>query len=285
MVVPVSTRRVAIVGIDGCGKSSVISRLRELSQSQSGSFASITCPDFHDTKDAPLQALSRKMKAFSNGCDEIGSIEMKALSMYMQMTLYGPVETFFLDTYAPEVLVCERHPLVETFVYGPLYRLLASGDWDGDAVELAARSVVDSGGGEVLSSVLDWHAAECRRLGNQMSLWQRFDDVAQALCADFPAAVADFGRRYRTTLPDVVLWLDISPEQAARRCAARGLADAREIHETSQFLSILRQQYLKFGQSLEAAFPHVRLHVVDTGDGVDLDRSVQACVDEGRLFG
>ena len=57
----------------------------------------------------PIMAHSRpasgtgpeQMKIFSDGCDEIGSAEMKALSMYLQMTLYGPVERFFLDTFSP----------------------------------------------------------------------------------------------------------------------------------------------------------------------------------------
>jgi thymidylate kinase len=285
MVATFSTRRVAVVGLDGCGKSSVISRLRELSPTHSHSFASITCPDFHGTKNAPLQALSKTMKVFSNVCDEVRSPEMKALSMYLQMTLYGPVEQFFIETFAPEVLVCERHPLVETFVYGPLYRLLASSDWDDVAVGGAMRSALGTDGGDVFDSVLGWHVAESRRLGAEMSLRERFDDVGQALAADFSIAVADFGRRYRTTLPDVVLWLDVSPKQAAQRCAARTTTGATETHETLEFLTILRQEYLGFSRTLADRFPHVQMHVIDTGDGADLDSSVQACVTEGRLFG
>ncbi len=155
------------MGLDGSGKSSVIARMRELAPAN-GTFASITCPGFHNTPDAPLHELSKKMKTFSDGCDEIGSPEMKALSMYLQMTLYGPVERFFVDTFKPDVLVCERHPLIETFVYGPLYALLASSEWDGSALEPAIRSVVDRSGGEVFASVSAWHAAEAQRLGDHI---------------------------------------------------------------------------------------------------------------------
>lgn len=280
-----NTKRVAVVGVDGCGKSSVINRLRELSHAHNGTFASITCPDFHDTEDAPLQALSRSMKAFSDRCDQVGSPEMKALSMYLQMTLYGPVEQFFLTTFAPEVLVCERHPLVETFVYGALYRLLAGSQWDDAVVQRAIASEAGGDGGDLLDSVLRWHASESRRLGDEMTLRQRFDDVGVALTDDFPTAVAEFGRRYRTTMPDVVLWLDAPPEQAARRCAARSGTGAKETHETLEFLTILRQEYFSFARSLAEVFPRVQMHVIDTGDGVDLDSSVQQCVREGRLFG
>ena len=279
-----STRRIAVVGLDGCGKSSAIARMRELAPTGDGAFASITCPGFHDTPDAPLQDLSRKMKIFSDGCDEIGSAEMKALSMYLQMTLYGPVERFFLDTFSPEVLVCERHPLIETFVYGPLYVLLARSGWDGSALEPAIRSVVDRSDGEVFEAVEGWHAAEADRLGDKVGLWERFADVAAAVQGDFETAVADFSRRYRTTLPDVVLWLDVPPEQAAGRCAARSTSRVVETHETSELLGILRHGYLQLRESISRVFPEISVHMVDTSDAVDIDSSVQECVVEGRLF-
>jgi thymidylate kinase len=282
---PGRTRRIAIVGLDGCGKSSVVTRVRELAPARPGAFASITCPDFHDTPDAPLHRLSRQMKAFSDGCDEIGSAEMKALSMYLQMTLYGPVERFILDTFAPDVLVCERHPLIETFVYAPLYVLLAGSHWDGSALEPAITSVVDRSGDEVLSSVSGWHATESARLGDSLTLWQRFAEVASAVQARFPTAVADFGERYRTTLPDAVIWLDVPPEQAAARCAGRRPSGLVETHETLGFLALLRKGYLRFQEDMAREFPCVPIHVVDTSDGVDIDRSVRACITEGRLFG
>ncbi|MDF2825026.1 MAG: tmk 2 [Mycobacterium sp.] len=285
MVSPADVRRVAVVGIDGCGKSTIISALRTLSEAHPNSFASITCPDFHDTDDAPLQSTSRALKRFSQGCDQIGSAELKALSMYLQMTLYGPVESFVVNTHAPEVLVCERHPLVETFVYGGLYQLLASSAWDGVTAEHAVAKVLADDGDNLFPAVIAWHAAECRRLGVPMTLPQRFAEVASALSADFTTAVEDFGRRYRTTLPDVILWLDTPPAEAARRCAARAAGGARETHETLPLLTILRQEYLTFADLLADTFPHIEFHAISTGDAVELSASVRACVAEGQLFG
>jgi hypothetical protein len=225
------------------------------------------------------------MKIFSDGCDEIGSAEMKALSMYLQMTLYGPVERFILDTFVPDVLVCERHPLIETFAYGPLYVLLAASSWDGSALEPAIRSVVDRSGAEVFRSVSGWHASETARLGDGLGLWQRFADVASAVQARLPTAVTDFGERYRTSLPDAVIWLDVPPEQAAARCACRRPSGQLETHETPRLLAILREGYLRFQENMAREFPNLPIRVVDTSDGVDVDSSVRACIAEGRLFG
>lgn len=278
---PEGARRVALVGIDGAGKSAVLAALREAARGQS--VRTMTCPDFHDTADAPLQHTSQALKRFSQGSDHLGSAELKALAMYLQMTLYGPVERFFLDTAAPQVLVSERHPLVETFVYGKLYQLLAGAD--PDTVAAAAHqleSALDAAQPGTHAAVTAWHDAECRRLGRTLTLAQRFHDVADALNADFPSAMAEFGRRYRTRLPDVVLWLDAPADDAARRCAARGTPG--EVHETVPYLSLLRQQYAEFAEQLTTAFPSVVFRTISTGTGVDLATSVQACITEGRVF-
>ena len=199
------------------------------------------------------------------------------------MTLYGPVERFFLDTFSPEVLVCERHPLIETFVYGPLYVLLAGSGWDGSALEPTIRSVVDRSDGEVFKAV----RAGMRRRQNASATRSASGSDSPTWPAPFRASLK---RRSRT-----------SPGAIGRHCPmscsglmshrSRRLADAR--HATRQgwskpmrlrLLGILRQGYLQFRESISHVFPEISVHVVDTSDGVDIDSSVQACVAEGRLF-
>lgn len=279
-----TTRRIAVVGIDGCGKSSVICRLRELAPSRPDAFFAMTCPDFHDTRDAPLQQLSGQLKAFSDGCDEIGSPEMKALAMYFQMTLFGAVERFFLDTFAPSVLVTERHPLVEVLVYGPFYLLLAQPEWDGNALESAIADVLDKYRPGTFETIRRWHLAEANRLGIDCDIWGMLPEVAALLPQSAESVVAAFTKRFRTDLPDVVLWLDAPPEQAAARCSARTGGARMETHETPEFLGALRDGYLRVRDIFATDFPEVRFHRIDTGDNVCLDESVRQCVRAGRLF-
>ncbi|MBB4854234.1 thymidylate kinase [Mycobacteroides chelonae] len=278
------TRRIAIVGIDGCGKSTVIARLRELAPPGLSQFSAMTCPDFHNTQNAPLQNLSRQMKAFSDGCDEIESLEMKALAMYFQMTLYGSVEQFFLDTFTPSTLVCERHPLIEVLVYGPFYLLLAQPDWDGKALEDSIRNVLDRHEPGTFDTIRDWHASEAARLNLDHDIWAMLNDVAAVVPKDVTSCLATFGERFRTTLPDIVLWLDVPPKQAAARCAARASGGVKEAHERPEFLSALRDGYLRVRGALAESFPEVAFHRIDTSDGVDIDESVRQCVREGSLF-
>lgn len=281
------THRVAVVGIDGAGKSSIMARLRELAPAAGPSaFASMTCPDFHNTVDVPLADLSRQLKAFSVGCDEISSVEMKATAMYLQMTLFGPVERHFLDTWDPDVLLFERHPLIELLVYGPLYVALAGPEWNGHDREHEIADVLERHAPGTFDTILAWQRAQAARLGSDPDIWRLLSEIAELVGRpEVTATIDGFAARFRTTLPDAVLWLDTPPEQAAARCADRSGTGPKEAHETAERLAALREGYLRVRDTLAVAFPEVGFHRIDTGDGVDLEESVRACIREGKLFG
>ncbi|MBF6301399.1 hypothetical protein IU459_28240 [Nocardia amamiensis] len=280
------TRRVALVGIDGAGKSSVLAGLRALAEpAGAGRFASMTCPDFHDTRDVPLADLSRQLRAFSVGCDEIGDVAMKATAMYLQMTLFGPVEQHFLRTWSPDVLVCERHPLIELLVYGPLYVALAGTDGRCREREDEIAAVLERHRPGTFADILAWQHAQAARLGSSPDPWLLLSEIAELVERDISGAVSGFAERFRTTLPDAVLWLDAPPEQAAARCVQRSAHGPVEAHETAERLAALRTGYERVRETLATAFPEVGFHRIDTADGVDLAESVRACVTEGKLLG
>jgi thymidylate kinase len=277
-----TTRRIAVVGIDGSGKSSVVRRLGQAASNR-GSFAAITCPHFHDTPNAPLQSLSRQLKAFSDQANVLGNPVIKASALYLQMTLYGPVERFFVQTFQPSVLVCERHPMIESMVYGPLYVQLAANLTSTAEQRRTVRDRLDSHAPGTMDAIQAWHAQQTVRLGEGNSLWDVLGEVAELITRGPAAAIAGFAKRYQTTLPDDVIWLDIAPEQAARRCGARAEGQPLEAHETPESLAALRRRYLQVQEIFAERTPAMRFHCISTGDGMDLDESVRACVARARL--
>ncbi|KAA0024863.1 hypothetical protein [Antrihabitans cavernicola] len=270
------TQRIAVVGIDGCGKSLVISKMRA-QVSLDTSFEAISCPDFHESANAPMHTLSRQLKALSDAADVVGNPVIKASALYLRMTLYGPVERFFVDTYSPRVLMCERHPLIETLVYAPLYVRLAERSREDPDALAAIRILAEERAAGASAAVDGWHSKEAARVHSTSDIWGVLGEIAELIRAGTPAALAGFGARYRTTLPDEVIWLETPPADAARRCAAR--TGATEVHETLEHLTSLRSNYLRMRDELSAAHPDMVFHTVSNSDIDDVEDVVRTCLD------
>jgi len=268
------THRLAVVGIDGAGKTTVIRRLLDVAPREE--LVVVHCPTYHTSPDAPLGALSRCVEAYSQAADELKSFELKAAALYLQMTLYGPVERAMIDAFAPRYVVCERHPVVDTLAYGPFYERMVRKAVDPAKVERPLEAAMERRVPGSYRAVRAWHEAEARRLGLGVSFWDLAHDVCATLGRPLGELVTELSRRYRAGLPDVVVLLDVDGEEAQARVRARSADGATELHETATYLNALRASY---GASLDAlgkAHPAVRVRTVATGQG----RSVDACLDD-----
>jgi thymidylate kinase len=270
------TRRIGIVGIDGSGKSTIIRRLRQAVPSES--LIPLSCPDFHHTADTPLQSLSRQLRAFSDGADVVAHPAIKAAALYLQMTLYGPVEQFVIDTFRPAALVCERHPIVESLVYGPVYVELGRCGRPRVSDRNRIRKVLDAAEPGTMDSILAWYAREAARLGTDGDLWSVLDQVSDLFARGPAAAIDGFGVRYQTTLPDEIVWLDVTPELAARRCAARAGGRPLEAHETVGGLTALRDSYLRARDMLAEHAPGLLFRTVTATDDAVVDDLIRSCL-------
>jgi hypothetical protein len=233
-----SPRTVAVLGIDGSGKSTLIRRL--LATAPEG-VAVVHCPQYHSHPDAALGGLSRALDAYSLSADALGSFELKAAALYLQMTLFGPVERAMVDAFAPRVLVCERHPIVDTLAYGPFYQRMVTKVADGAELGPRLEAELERREPGAFKAILGWAKRENRRLGKSTPFWEIGNEVAAALAGPPTEVVAEFSRRYRTGLPDLTIFLDLSPAEALTRIQLRG--GGGELHETAQYLGALRQSY------------------------------------------
>ena len=257
--------RLAIVGIDGTGKTSVVRRLRER-RGVEGDVATLHSPIFHEGPNAPLSGLSRQLHAVSLAADALELRELKAAMLYLQMTLFGVVERAMVDAYAPRALVSDRHAMVDTLAYGPLYARMLGAQLDAERVEPRLREHLAGGPLDALDATLDWHARVARRLGQDTSFWELPHEVAGVFTRPHDEVLAECARRFRTTLPDAVVLLDITPEEALRRSATR-TAPSSELHEHAAALEGLRRIY---AGALEALGTRVAVHRID-GAGLSVD--------------
>lgn len=267
------THRIAIVGIEGAGKSTVIRRLLEARAHEE--IGVIHCPTYHANPDAPLGSLSRAVEAYSNAADELGSFELKAAALYLQMTLYGPVERALEHAFSPRFVISECHPIVDTLAFGPFYQRMVQKrvdprTWAGPLEEALERRVPGA-----YQTLLAWHDSESRRLGRTTSFWELPHEVCDQLGRRFDEIVCEFSLRYRTGLPNEIVLLDIAEEEAHARVRTRS-ADGTELHETAGHLGALRNSYSASLDALSRSHPEIRIHRIEAGEG----RSTNACVDE-----
>ena len=223
----------------------------------------LRCPQFHETPDAPLGRLSRALDTLSITADASQSYLYKSVALFLQMTLFGPIKQFFEETYAPAVLLTERHPVVDTLAYGPFYVAMMAGDAGKQVDEEVLRQQVDltvPGGFELIEC---WNAWENRRLGAKGNLVDLASLVAEKLTQPLAEQLAFLTERYRTGLPDAVVMLDAPTDVLLSRLAARGGGGA-ELHERGMILEQIRGSYLRSFEYLRTLEQPIRIEVIDT---------------------
>lgn len=263
--------RLAIVGIDGSGKTTVIARLRELLGAE-GEVVTVHSPIFHENPNAPLQLLSRQMREVSLAADELGNFALKVTMLYLQMTLYGAVERCMVDTFAPLCVLSDRHALVDTLAYGTVYKGLSPEPLDGEVMEPLLRERLRSP--EALDATIAWQRRLERRLGGETDFWDLAPDLDGAFDGSPAEILADFMRRYDVDLPDAVVLLDVSPAEAIRRSADREESSS-ELHEDPTILEALRQMYEEALILLKKHGPGVVVRRVE-GDELTVDETLEA---------
>ena len=262
------TARVAVVGIDGSGKTSVIERLCELVDDNQAGAVAMHCPDFHDNRDVPAAELSRQLRAVGEAADRASDARIKAATLFLRITMFGQVEKFLRERHRPGLMISERHPIVETMVYAPVYQRLVASSRTPDETIAAIFADADRQCRGASAALLDWQAQIVARSGLAADLPTVVDDVAALVSGGPAAAAAALGEVCETTLPDLVLWLDTPPEVCAARLAQRA---EREIHEDPATLRKLRARYEQTSQEVAEEFGPAMISRVDvTGlDGVE----------------
>jgi thymidylate kinase len=258
--------RVALVGIDGAGKTSVAHRLRERAGGDLR-LAVLHAIRPHEAPDAPLHALSRHLQTVSEEADRLRSPELKVAVFYLVLCLYAPVERFFVDIFSPNIVVTDRHPLVDTLVYLPLYGRYAATHPDPDRRPPAAW--MDGIDGRARDAAVAW----ARRTGGDGDLLSLGRQIL-ALHARPPARMLrEFRRRYRTDLPDRIVLLDLDVDQAMQRLSGRDRP--AQPHETHTQLTAVRCAYSETLAWLASGPAAVDVRRVCTAG-----RSIDAAVDE-----
>ncbi|MEV0174696.1 hypothetical protein AB0I00_26695 [Streptomyces sp. NPDC050803] len=238
--------RVAVVGVDGAGKTTVLSRLRETDD-----VAVVHAVRTHEDPHSPFAGLSRALAGASTVADALGRVQLKLAVLCLQMCLYGPAERQAAGR--GRVLLADRHPLVDPLVYLPMFGRIERDEAPGDDVEAWWRGQDPGAAG----AVRDWLQECC----GHTDPWLLGTELLRLGTLPPHEMLDGLGRRFGVTLPDGVLLLDLPVDEALRRTRER--ARDSELHETAAFLTATRQRYELVLDWFRDARPGVAVRRID----------------------
>lgn len=249
------TRIVALLGVDGAGKTTTLEALR------GPALAVLRAPQYHlSLPPGPLASAAEALEGLGAAADQVRQPALKALALFLAMTLYGDAVAAAAEA-APEVLLAERHAVLDMRAYAPFYlpalqALPPRFDWPAPL-----RGVLPPEAWEALESLV--RTLEAREPSFSPGGLAGLPGAIAVLFALPPEALSPaLERLCRAPLAalDGAGLLRLEPEQLQARLAAKG--GAAELHERIDFL-------MAFQGALEAHAREAlgeRLAVIAPGD-------------------
>jgi thymidylate kinase len=230
-------RTVALLGIDGSGKS-VLARTLVGRLAVAGDCVLLPIRQSHEVPDGPLHRLSRCLARLAAVADQKDDHETKLVALFLQLCMYGPIESFLAAAMSPRAIVSDRHPLIDATVYLPILGSIIR-----DPARTADRrgASLDGLESEEMALVKGWLAAQGRRLGRELDPATLAGELIGLLDGDRRRLFRAFEELLQVRPPHVALYLDTSVDTAMRRLRSRG--PDRELHETGEYLARLASSY------------------------------------------
>jgi hypothetical protein len=227
----------------------------------------------------PLRDLSIALDEFSKESDRMGNFELKALSMYLQMTLYAPIEHFIQETFSPQIIISERHPVIDTLAYGPFYKAMIRQAPDMAALDKPLREAIDGVVPGGFAAIHDWCQRHNTKTGREIEFKDMSFFLRDLFSRPLTEVVESVLRQYQTPFPDIVIMLDPGIDIALQRIAQRSQGEDKELHENAESLGHLRESYLGLMQNIQTLLPQIQTFVIDTGNVV-VDESLQHVIEK-----
>jgi hypothetical protein len=260
------TRRISLTGIDGTGKTTIVNELRRRWEAEPAYAQVFRAPQFHESLGVPHAPLSADIDRLSVLADRQGDVRLKAMSLFLSMTLYGEVERYFEETFHPRFLVGERQPLLDSLVYSIFYAKLL----DGPLARVALLpELLREIGKDGLERLDGWMRVLSRRdpeLRGGIDAFWLLPLYAKKL---FELPVSGLLRRLTTLYgvrePEEIILIRVAqPGLQERLRLKRGAGTERELHEKGGVLEQLQKGLMAALTPIREAYPGVRIHEIDT---------------------
>jgi thymidylate kinase len=259
-----NTRRIAITGTDGTGKTTVIRLLDERFKQQPGFLKAFRAPQYHEDLDAPFGRLSAAIDALSVLGDRLGDPLLKTTALFLSMTLYGDVEACLMNSFRPRFLVAERQCLADSLTYSRFYLPYLKGPLDRTRLEAPMLETLQTVEPDAWKRLEAW-------LGVVHSRILSFDGLVEKYPSfwDLPLLIGELfslppnnlmgalQALYHAEFPDQIILLKINPDAQAERLAQKSGQAPQELHEQKHVLAMFQKGLEETCDQLKLVAPNL----------------------------
>lgn len=234
-------KSIVITGVDGSGKTSFLDKLEE--SSINARFVRVPKIEV-DQYEGDLKKVGLFINKMGEKSDELKSPTLKIISIFSSMLFFEDFYAF-QQSHSPKVIFCERHPLIDTAVYGLIYMEylnqssaltndLEIGEEEGHVFEKIAQKVNRNLGVDQIKNAK----------GLLLFLKDWFSDAENF-------KVKQLSKLFNIALPDEVYFLNAPTEVLYQRISSRS---NKEVHETKVAMERMKGLYTKVLEDAQINF-------------------------------
>ena len=234
-------KTILITGLDGSGKSTLFSKLEKAQLAHVQLISALhvdidTLPDTSILKQ-PIELLN----AMNQEADATDSSDLKAIALFCAMVLFEKLVSE-RTTETTRIVLCERHPLIDTFAYAQFYiPRLSSGSTNFEELFYYAEKYES-----LFSFILEQLPIENKE-GGVLAIYKFIKSFFVSKASPDPETEAVF----KSSVPDQIFFLKASPEVLMERISTRKVIEA---HEKLSVLSDLETTYDALFKKIESDY-------------------------------
>jgi len=208
---------IAVLGIDGSGKSTISRKIaEEFSDRSSTSLISDDICLYEDSTLKPIQPLisDRVREMISSYAKKAKSLKIYKIPKITELLLRNQLFFEIRRWYNPDLIVIDGSPLLNMTAWAVMFK---------------KDQILDR---ETCAKIIRILTDQDKNIKNSDPIFSQFPESRYFKRLGLNNLV----------LPEYVIFIDVSPETAVKRIDLRG--EEKQVHETSQKLSRLREAYL-----------------------------------------
>lgn len=251
-------KTILITGLDGSGKSTVFSKL-EAANLEHVTLISALHTDVNTIPDrSSLKKPILLLNSMSEEADSNNRSDLKAMALFCAMILF---EKLVCEKTTPNtrIIICERHPLIDTFAYAQFYLpRLSSGRMNLEQLIYYSTKYED-----LFSYILEQLPVENKDQG-AYAIYKFIKTFFTQ--KNYPDA--ETKKIFKTSLPDQIFFLKAAPEILMERISARQVIEA---HEKISVLSQLETTYDTLFKEISSTDQNTKIENIDASTFESLD--------------